>query len=233
MTAFQNRVLVTGGCGFIGTNLVRRLNKEDREIIILDNLSSGQKENVQQFCQELIEGDILDSNLVNEITKNISTIIHLAAHTDVIKSIENPKNDFNANVLGTFNLLRSAVVSGVKKFVFASTGAVLGEVVPPVHEGIVPRPLSPYGASKMACEGYLSAFTHSYGLQTVSLRFSNVYGPFSGHKTSVIVKFIGLLKNGKKLFIYGDGKQTRDFLYVDDLIDAIIAVEKVDLYGEI
>lgn len=153
--------------------------------------------------------------------EGIDAIVHLAAHAGVIPSIGNPRFDFEVNVLGTLNLLQASVQKGINKFIFASSNAPLGDQEPPMNEDKVPRPLSPYGAGKLAGEGYCSAYHGSYGLKTVSLRFSNVYGPYSTHKGSVVALFIKKAIEGKPLVIYGDGNQTRDFLYVHDLCRAI------------
>ena len=227
------KILITGGCGFIGVNLVKYLLKrENYKIIVLDNFSIGKGEYLEEAIYDLpnknlvklVKGDIRDKNLCDEITKNIDVIVHLAAQAGVIPSIKNPFYDCEINVIGTLNLLYSAVKNKVDKFIFASSNAPLGEQVPPVSEEKIPKPLSPYGASKLACEAYCSAFCHSYGLKTIILRFSNAYGPYCLHKNSVVAKFIkdGILKG--KLTIYGDGKQTRDFIHVDDICQAVYLV---------
>jgi UDP-glucose 4-epimerase len=131
--------------------------------------------------------------------------------------------DCMVNVLGTFNYLDACRKSNVKRFVFASSGAPLGEQEPPIHEEMVPRPISPYGASKLCGEAYCSAFHGSFGVETVCLRFGNVYGPYSTHKGSVVAKFIKQILERETLTIYGDGSQTRDFIYIDDLIRAVWA----------
>ncbi len=244
------RWLVTGGCGFIGTSLIKRLVSEGgHHIRILDNLSVGNRSDLAQVCEfqeisaenlssnlsshtsdltsspnslcELIVGDIMDANLANEVCKGIDVIVHLAANTGVAPSVENPRKDCETNVLGTLNYLEAARHCKVPRFIFASSGAPVGEVEPPIHEELAPHPVSPYGASKLAGEGYCSAYYRTYGVETVCLRFGNVYGPLSGHKDSVVAKFIKNALNGETLEIYGDGNQTRDFIYIDDLIDAI------------
>ena len=245
--------LVTGGCGFIGTSLLSKLVEVDKSknIIVLDDLSVGREADLNRVIKfdevklkdlpyssdsqyRLVIGDITDRGLVNSVVSNVDVIIHLAANTGVPQSIDDPVADFNANVIGTFNLLDAARSSQVDKFIFASSSAPLGETEPPVHEEIAPHPISPYGASKLAGEGYCSAFYRSFGLETVALRFGNVFGKHSLHKQSVVAKFAKQAIDGDTLEIYGDGNQTRDFIYVDDLVRAIIlSVETEGIGGEI
>jgi UDP-glucose 4-epimerase len=229
----MNGYLITGGCGFIGVNLVARLAKQGARIRVLDNLSQGRAEDIEPFGVELLVGDILDRDLVAQATRGVEVVIHLAAHTRVVDSIQDPLHNFKVNAEGTLNLLHASYRAGARKFIFASTGAaILGTAEPPVHEGMVPQPISPYGASKLAGEGYCSAFHGAFGLHTVALRFSNVYGPFSYRKASVIAHFLKNLLQRQPLVIYGDGSQTRDFLYVDDLVSAILLAEEKDAPGE-
>jgi len=243
------RWLITGGCGFIGTVLIKHLiqNNLATHIRILDNLTVGTKEDLKNVCDfqetdiinlspqssalspennhaprvELLVGDIRDPETCEKCCQNIDVIIHLAANTGVPQSVEDPRLDMESNVIGTFNMLEGARKNRVKRFVFASSGAPAGEVEPPIHEELPPHPVSPYGASKLAGEGYCSAYYKTFGIETVALRFSNVYGPGSSHKSSVVAKFIKQALNGETLVIYGDGTQTRDFIYIDDLINAI------------
>jgi UDP-glucose 4-epimerase len=216
-------VLVTGGSGFIGANLVRRLLEDGWSVRILDNLSSSDADHITSLDVEFIEGDILDTDAVKRAVKGCSALVHLAARAAVLESVVDPFPSFETNARGTLVTLRQAVDAGVTSYVLASTNAVLGEHEPPLSESHVPRPVSPYGASKLAAEAYCASFSASYGLCTVALRFSNVYGPFSAHKTSVISKFMLRLMRGEPLTIYGDGKQTRDFIFVLDIVDAIAA----------
>lgn len=235
--------LITGGCGFIGTNLVGLLSKSpSNSIRILDNLSVGSREDLLKVVAfdeiqpneisegleapgpakvELICGDILDLDLCQKLSKNIDVVVHLAARAGVGPSVADPKGDCKINVMGTLNMLEAAKLGNVDRFVYASSGAPLGECAPPIHEELAPHPKSPYGASKLAGEGYCSAYFGSYGLETVVLRFSNVYGPRSHHKDSVVAKFIKQAMQGEELNIYGDGRQTRDFIFVGDLVLAI------------
>jgi UDP-glucose 4-epimerase len=235
MGEMTKRWLVTGGCGFIGTSLIKRLISEGGYVIrVLDNLSVGTRKDLATVCTftetpdqgnidtvELIIGDIRDPDVCQTCCKGIDVIIHLAANTGVPGSVENPRLDMECNVIGTFNMLEAARINQVKRFVFASSGSPVGECAPPIHEELPPHPVSPYGASKLAGEGYCSAYAKTFGVETVALRFSNVYGPGSTHKSSVVAKFIKQALNGETLVIYGDGTQTRDFIYIDDLIEAI------------
>lgn len=240
--------LITGGCGFIGSSLISSLLRENpgTNIRVLDNLSVGTREDLLAVRSsidkdqggtlaeiDLVEGDIRDYETCLKCCDGIDVIVHLAANTGVGPSIENPRYDMEANVIGVFNMLEAARQHNVKKFIFASSGATIGEVTPPIHEGKVPRPVSPYGASKLAGEAYCSAYFLTFGIETVSLRFANVYGPLSKHKTSVVAKFFRQALSGEPLEIYGDGAQTRDFIYIDDLVQAIILSVKSEVGGEV
>ncbi|MDH3645756.1 MAG: GDP-mannose 4,6-dehydratase [Gammaproteobacteria bacterium] len=242
--------LITGGCGFIGLNLVRRLIKEpDVRVRVLDNLSVGTADDLRRVSEfrelpvaqspfgdgvALMVGDILDDNVVEAASEGADVVVHLAANTGVGPSVEDPRADCRTNVTGTLNTLDAARHAGVTRFVFASSGAPVGECEPPIHEEMVPHPVSPYGASKLAGEAYCSAYFRTFGLETVALRFGNVYGPYSGKKSSVVAKFIRQVESGETLEIYGDGKQTRDFIFVEDIVDAIVlAVRCDDIGGEI
>lgn len=235
--------LITGGCGFIGTSLIAYLLKEDQNIRIrvLDNFSVGTREDLyeatsflgKESCIEIIEGDIRDAETCVKSCDSIDIVVHLAANTGVGPSVENPRYDMEANVIGIFNMLMASSQKDIHKFIFASSGAPLGDVEPPIHEEKAPRPLSPYGASKLAGEGYCSAFSNTFNLKTIVLRFGNVYGPLSKHKNSIVAKFIKQAMAGETLEIYGDGSQTRDFIYIDDLIQAIMLSAKSDAGGEV
>jgi len=244
----HNRWLITGGCGFIGTSLIKRIlvENKDAQIIVLDNLSIGTREDLAQvgtFMEvlpselanvqgiKLVVGDVKEAEVVEQCTKGIDCIVHLAANTGVAPSVADPRADMESNVVGTFNVLEAARLQGVKKFIFASSGAPVGEVEPPIHEELAPHPVSPYGASKLAGEGYCSAYFRTFGIKTIALRFGNVYGPGSSHKNSVVAKFIRQAINAEPLEIYGDGRQTRDFIYIDDLIRAIQLAANTDGIG--
>lgn len=240
-----DNILITGGCGFIGTTLIAELIRINpaSKIRVLDNLLTGTVEDLAEVAPlhkgvagslhlrsgsvELVEGDIRDSSLLQECAIGVDCIVHLAANTGVGPSVEDPRLDMECNVIGTFNALEAARLQGVKKFIFASSGAPAGEVEPPIHEELPPHPVSPYGSSKLAGEGYCSSYFRTFGIGTVCLRFGNVYGPRSKKKSSVVAKFIRQAMLGEPCVIYGDGKQTRDFLYIDDLVRAVtLAIDK-------
>lgn len=232
--------LITGGCGFIGRNLIKELiGKPDVESIrVVDNFSVGTVQDLKYATDyaklvksseanwksesvEVIDGDIMDATLAIQLTKEADIIVHLAANTGVGPSVENPRMDCTTNVIGTFNYLEACRINNVNRFVFASSGAPIGDCVPPIHEEMPCHPVSPYGASKLAGEAYCSAYHKSFGVETVALRFGNVYGPGSSHKSSVVAKFIRQALRGENLEIFGSGKQTRDFIYTSDLVNAI------------
>lgn len=235
--------LITGGCGFIGTSLIKNLVAEDGHFIrVLDNLTVGSRSDLESVCSfnegfmetdqvQLIVGDITDEKICLESAKGMDVVVHLAANTGVAPSVKDPKADMAANVIGTFNMLEAARHNKIKRFIFASSGAPAGECEPPIHEELAPHPVSPYGASKLAGEGYCSAYFKTFGVETISLRFGNVYGPGSGHKSSVVAKFIKQAMKGEILEIYGDGNQTRDFIYIDDLIHAVKQAQRISGIG--
>jgi len=254
--------LITGGCGFIGTALIKNLIRNSRHRIrVLDNLSVGSREDLarlsdfkeisikNQFSNytglssvntplssetvQLVVGDIRDPETCLMCARDIDVIVHLAANTGVAPSVENPRADMEVNVIGTLNLLEAARQNGVKRFVFASSGAPVGEAEPPIHEEMAPHPVSPYGASKLAGEGYCSAYYLTFGINTVALRFGNVCGPGSSHKSSLVAKFIRQSLQGQTCEIYGDGKQTRDFIFIDDLVEAVLKAVQFEHGGEI
>lgn len=221
----MQRTLITGGCGFIGANLVRRIRErgEPIDLLVLDNEMMGTPTDLPAGAVAYERADVRDLASVTRLARGCDTIIHLAAHTRVIESIEDPALNFDINVHGTFNVLLAARAAGVRHVVLASTGgAILGDVEPPVHERMLPQPLSPYGASKLAAEGYAEAFARSYGLCVAALRFSNVYGPFSGHKGSAVAQFFRRILAREPITVFGDGSQVRDFVFAEDLCDGIL-----------
>jgi len=235
-------VLITGGCGFVGTNLAWYLANRGYTIRVLDDLSTAFPSWISNEAHhdsklptvDLIKGDVRDREAVDKAVAGMDAIIHLAASTSVIESLNNPEAMWEINVGGTFNLLESCRNQGVEKFIFASSNAVAGEQIPPINEKKIPQPLSPYGASKLTGEALCSAYWHSFGIKTFPLRFSNLYGPFSDHKTSVIALFLQRIRERKPLTIYGDGDQTRDFVHVDDVCQAIhLSLKSGGPFGEV
>lgn len=220
----MRKVLVTGGLGFIGTSLVPRLMQAfDADIRILDNGTNPSSDLRITEGIEVIEGDVRDADTVTLAVRGVDAVVHLAAHTRVIDSIEDPALNYDINVNGTFNIIEAMRQAGVERFVNASTGgAILGDVPPPINEEIAAKPASPYGASKLAAEGYCWAYAQSYGLKAASLRFSNIYGPHSRRKGSVVAAFIKAIRKEGEIVVYGDGEQTRDYLFVSDLADGIV-----------
>jgi len=223
------KVLITGGAGFIGSHLVDRLINDGYDVVVLDNFFSGRRENLSRyfgkanFC--LIEGDIRNRIHVKNALKNVDYVFHLAAIVSVDFSIKKPLLVNDVNVKGTLNVLEESLKAGVKRFVLASSCAVYGEHVKlPVAEDHPTMPLSPYGVSKLAAEHYCRLFSKVYGLETVCLRFFNVYGSRQkgGSYGGVITKFIERLRKGKNLMVFGDGTQTRDFVYVSDVVEAML-----------
>ena len=229
----MNRLGVTGGLGFIGSSLVPKLRQQlGVDVRILDNMSNISGSLGPEDDIEIVEGDVRDPSAVARFVTGCDAIVHLAAHTRVIDSIEDPALNFETNVVGTFNVLDSMRRQDVASFVNASTGgAILGEVPPPINEEIAPKPAAPYGASKLSAEGYCWAYAQSYGLSAVSLRFSNIYGPNSRRKSSVVAAFIKAIRQTGAVTIYGDGNQTRDYLFVDDLTDGIVQAIKARVSG--
>jgi UDP-glucose 4-epimerase len=216
-------VLVTGGAGFIGANLVRSLVESGVRVRVLDDLSVGRLDylNDLQGDLEFRRGTIEDARAVSRAVRGMDAVVHLAALSGVAPSVARPERDFRINVVGTFNVLDAARRTGCDRVVFASSGATLAGARPPLHEGLLPAPLSPYGVSKLYGEAALQGFAKSFGIAGIALRFSNVYGPFSLHKQSVVPTFLRRAVRKRSLVIYGAGRQTRDFLYVDDVVEAI------------
>jgi UDP-glucose 4-epimerase len=216
------RVLVTGGAGFVGATLVRRLVAGGHRVRVIDNLSTGDAAHLTGVDAELVKGDIRDADALDDAIRGTTAVIHLAAAGSVIGSVQDPVANFEANVLGTFRVLDAARRGGVASVVLASTGgALIGDATPPVSERSLPKPISPYGASKLAGEGYAHAFAKTYGIRTVAIRFGNVYGPWCARKRGVINVFFEALHSGAPLVIYGDGTASRDYVHVDDIASAL------------
>ncbi|MFI5323191.1 MAG: NAD-dependent epimerase/dehydratase family protein [Thermodesulfobacteriota bacterium] len=219
------KILVTGGAGFIGSWVADAYLGEGHEVLILDNLFSGRKENIPGSAA-FIEGDIRDENIVRSIFSDFRPDIvnHHAAQIDVRKSVEDPAYDASVNIIGTLRILESSVRGGVKRFIFASTGgAIYGEPeIIPADEKTPPMPISPYGTSKYAVEKYLEYYKYVYSLDYVALRYANVYGPRQNPhgEAGVVAIFCSRILSGKPCVVFGDGEQTRDYVYVGDVAKA-------------
>jgi UDP-glucose 4-epimerase len=221
-------ILVTGGAGFVGATLVRRLVAGSYRVRVLDNLSTGDAAHLDGVDAELVKGDIRDAAALDDALEGMTAIVHLAAAGSVVGSVEDPAANFEVNVIGTFRVLDAARRAGVERVVLASTGgALIGDAAPPVNELSLPKPISPYGASKLAGEGYAHAFAKTYGVRTVAIRFGNVYGPWCDRKRGVLNVFFESIHSGVPLIIYGDGSASRDYVHVDDISNALqLALEK-------
>jgi UDP-glucose 4-epimerase len=236
------RALVTGGAGFIGSNLVDELLERGHDVDVVDDLSSGKESNLAGAIERgarLHRADIRDADAVRELVAGVEpeAIFHLAAQIDVRLSVADPAFDARTNVEGTASLLEAGRVNGARRFVFASTGgAIYGETdVMPTPETHDPRPMAPYGTSKFCAEQYLGLYERLHGMSTVALRFGNVYGPRQDvhGEAGVIAIFCGRLRRGEDLRIFGTGEQTRDYIYVGDLVDAIATAGEGDATGAI
>ncbi|MDD8017232.1 MAG: SDR family oxidoreductase [Bacteroidota bacterium] len=232
------KYLVTGGAGFIGSNLVEELLRRGESVRVLDNFSTGKHENLIEFKDriELIEGDIRSYHIVWEAVAGVDVILHEAALPSVPRSIRDPITTNEVNVGGTLNILDAARDAKVKRVVFASSSSVYGDNPElPKHEGMIPNPLSPYAVSKLAGEKYCSVFSRIYGLETIALRYFNVFGPRqdpNSQYSAVIPKFITAILNNQQPIIYGDGEQSRDFTFVANVIEAnVLAATTTNVSG--
>ena len=231
-------ILVTGGAGAIGSNLVDKLS-EDNNVIVFDDLSSGQLSNLEKSVDRIkfIKGNILHKELLQEVVAQVEYVFHLAANVGNIKSIENPAFDMKVNIEGTLNVLEACRQANITRMVYSSSAAIFGEAkYLPVDEDHPLNPESPYAVSKLAAEKYCFAFYKVYGVPTTSIRYFNAYGPRLGSSgyPNVIPKFFGRIKEGKPLQVFGDGEQTRDYLYVSDIVQAnILAAAQPAAVGQI
>src|SRR5262245_19812509 len=222
------RALVTGGAGFIGSHLVGRLLADGHEVVVLDNFATGRRSNLEEVLGDvdLREADLRDARAVADACRGCEVVWHHAALASVARSVENPREVTDVNVGGTLNLLLAARDAKVRRVVFASSSSVYGDTPTlPKTESMPPSPRSPYAASKVAGEAYMTAFQASFGLETVSLRYFNVYGPRQDPRSvyaAVVPAFVEAAIHGKPLTVQGDGRQTRDFTFVGDLVDALI-----------
>lgn len=231
--------LITGGAGFIGSHITERLVREGHNVRVLDNFSSGHEANLKSFAGdiELLRGDIRDVSLVKEATKGVDVVFHEAALGSVPRSVADPVTTHEVNITGTLNVLLAARDAGARRVVYASSSSVYGETpVLPKCEDMTPQPLSPYALSKLAGEHYASVFKHVYGFEIVSLRYFNIFGPRQDPESqyaAVIPRFITALLEGKAPVVYGDGLQSRDFTYVDNVVNAnLLASEAEGVAGQ-
>ena len=224
----MTRYLVTGGAGFIGSHLVEALVEHGEHVRVLDDFSTGRRENLSAVAEhiELLKGDVTDAETVERAMAACDYVLHLAAIASVEASLKEPQRTHRINVGGTLNVLEAARRIRVRRVVFASTTALYGDhTALPLREELPPHPLSPYAASKVAGEAYCRAFHASYGLPAVALRFFNAYGPRqdpANPYSGVVSIFAAQLDRGDRPVIYGDGKQTRDFVYVADIVRAVL-----------
>ena len=235
----NKRLVVTGGAGFIGSNLARFLSEKQNQVLVLDDLSTGRKENITDLLQEnkieFIQGSITDLKLLEDSFKNIDYVFHEAALPSVPRSIKDPVTTNQVNINGTLNVLLAAKNTNVKKVIYASSSSVYGDTPTlPKLESMIPNPLSPYAITKLTGEYYCQVFTDVFHLPTVSLRYFNVYGPRQdplSQYAAVIPKFITSVMQGQSPVIYGDGEQTRDFTYIADVIQANIQAAESNATG--
>ena len=237
LSQYMAKILVTGGAGFIGSNLVDHLINQGHELVVVDDLSSGKKSYVNQQAK-FYKLDIRSTKLEKIFSREkIEVVYHLAAQIDVRKSVADPAFDVDINIIGSLNLLENCRRFKVKKIIFSSTGgAIYGEAEEiPTTEYAPTYPVSPYGINKLAFEKYLNYYFQVYGLNYTILRFANVYGPrqFKGGEAGVIAIFIDNAVKGLESKQFGDGKQTRDFVYVDDVVRALVLAKDIDCRGEI
>jgi len=223
----SDRYLVTGGAGFIGCNIVRRLLEQGHTVRVLDNLSTGMRENLADLDIELIEGDLTSFHIVQRSIAGVDYVLHQGALPSVPRSIKDPIASTNVNVMGTLNVLTAAHEAGVKRVVYASSSSVYGDTPElPKDEAMLPAPKSPYAASKLAGEYLCRVFFHTYGLETVILRYFNVFGPYQNPRSqysAVLPKFIVAALRDDPVVIHGDGTQSRDFTFIENVVNANLA----------
>jgi nucleoside-diphosphate-sugar epimerase len=240
MSSTGSTVLVTGGSGFIGSHLVERLCRDSRDVRVLDNFATGTRTNLLHLHDEieLIEGDIQSYERVHNAVRGCELVFHLAALPSVPRSVQDPLTSHASNVTGTLNVLLAARDEGVRRVIYASSSSVYGASPElPKHEAMPALPIAPYGVAKLAAENYCRAFLEVYGLETVSLRYFNVFGPRQDPRSqyaAVIPKFITAMLDGEPSVVYGDGEQSRDFTYVDNAVEAnVLAADAENIAGEV
>lgn len=226
-------ILVTGGAGFIGSHIARSLAERGERVRVLDNLSSGRSDNLAGIAGEIevIEGDLRDAEVVARAVDGCEVVYHQAAVPSVPRSVADPRTSLDAGITGTLNVLLAARDRGARRVVFASSSSIYGDTpVMPKHEDMTPKPLSPYAISKLSAEQLCGVFTRLYGLETVALRYFNVFGPNqdpASEYAAVIPKFIAAVAAGERPTIFGDGEQSRDFTYIANVVDANLRAAEV------
>jgi nucleoside-diphosphate-sugar epimerase len=240
MSLKNKKIVVTGAAGFIGSNLTDKLLEEGANVIGLDNLFNGRKVNLQKARTyknfQFHKGDIRDHNFLLDIFNDADIVFHEAAFTSVPQSVKMPESCNDVNINGVLNILNAARTKNVEKVIFASSSSVYGDTPTlPKKENMKRLPISPYGVSKLACEAYMQTYYHVYGLKTTCLRYFNVYGPRQKDSTysGVIAIWLGNIIRNEDLVIFGDGKQSRDFTYIEDVIQANLLAAKNEKAGEI
>ncbi len=220
------KYLITGGAGFIGCNLVRFVLDKGHDVVVVDNYATGKKENLADVADriEMIEGDIRCRETMDRAVDGVAAIFHEAALGSVPRSVEDPVTSHDVNVTGTVTVLEAARAAGVKRLIFAASSSAYGDQEQsPKHEQMVPRPISPYAANKLACEAYLLAYAKAFGMETLGLRYFNVFGPYQdpcGAYAAVIPAFVSKMLRGERPTVFGDGGQTRDFCYIANVVHA-------------
>lgn len=238
---FENKkILVTGAAGFIGSNLIDELLKLGADVIGLDNLYNGRLVNLEKAQTydnfQFHKGDIRDLNLLMDLFENIDIVYHEAAFTSVPKSVKQPQSCNDVNINGTLNVLNAALKKQVNKIIFASSSSVYGDIETlPKDEDMRRVPISPYGVSKLAAESYMQVYNHVYNLDTICLRYFNVFGPRQRDSpySGVIAIWLGNIASDEPLVIFGDGKNSRDFTYIEDVVQANLLAAQKDIEGEI
>lgn len=232
--------LVTGGGGFIGSHLVRALVQRGIQVRVLDNTASGSRERIADILHEVewVDGDIRDTEMLRKVCQGIEVILHQAAVASVPRSIAEPKTTHATNITGTLNVLLAACDAGVRRVVFASSSAVYGNLpATPKTETMLTQPLSPYGVQKLASESYCRIWHTIYGLETVVLRYFNVFGPAQDPQSeyaAVIPRFISAVVEGRTPIVYGDGEQSRDFIYISNVVDVnLLAATVPEAAGQV
>jgi UDP-glucose 4-epimerase len=237
--AMTGKFLVTGGAGFIGSHIVERLVQDGAQVRVVDNLSTGRIERLEHLLSaiEFVEGDLANQSTANEAAEGMDFVVHQAAIPSVQRSLLDPIATNRANVLGTLNLLESCRRVGVRRFVYAASSSAYGNTeVLPKHEDMAPNPMSPYALQKYVGERYCKLYFELYGLETMSLRYFNVFGPGQdphSEYSAVIPKFINCLLNHQPITIYGDGEQSRDFTFIENVVEAnLLALNAAGVGGQ-